>query len=322
MNLYKKEKEELIKNGKYSNYKIAKKEVYNAGYEPSDDPKDYDLLPEELDLIKRIEKSTKKKKQSFRRHAYFMSEYYDNIGLLTLSYSDTALNKTSLETKKQLLTEILKTCFEDYIGKFEISPNGRLHFHAIVGWNGFVITKDSYRDGHINQLVMNKTDLTELWYGDPVINKTTPSKRKEMEKGTPTKYGIYDLVLIPKNKKDRDKATNYSLKSLNSMESYIQKDEQIDDSIKVDDELIYAVNTSNILTARNTPYQAFKKAQDEQDREIKRKARVFNSSFYDEHKFDTKAVFRRWAEDNKDTVITDYLDLFEKDFKLVKEKDF
>ena len=314
MNLYKREKEELIKNGKYNSYKAAIKEVYAAGDLPTDDPAAYDLLPEELNLIKRINKSTKKKKQNFRRHAYFMSEYYDNIGLLTLSYSDKALNISNLETKKEQLTAILKSCFGDYIGKFEISPNGRLHFHAIVGWNGQVITRTVYRDGHVNDLVINKNDLTEQWYG---------STKKEKEKnGEPSKYGIYDLVIIPKNKKDRDKATNYSMKSLNSMESYIQKDEQIDDSIKIDDELIFAVNTSNILTARNTPYQSFKKAQDEQDKMIKRKARTFNSSFYDEHKFDTKKVFREWAEENKNTFITDYLNMFDDDFKVVKEKDF
>lgn len=310
MNLYKREKEELIKNGKFFDYKLARKEVYNAGDIPTDDPAAYDLTEEELNLIKRIEKSTKRKKQDFRRHAYFMSEYYDNIGLLTLSYSDKALDISSLESKKGALTEILKTCFEDYIGKFEISPNGRLHFHAIVGWNGLAITMPSYRDGYTNDLVISKNDLTDLWYG------------KKGKEGQPTKYGIYDLVLIPKNKKDRDKATNYSLKSLNSMESYIQKDEKIDPQNKIDDELIFAVNTSNILTARNTPYQRFKKAQDEQDREIKRKARIFDTTFYDEHKFSSKKNFREWAEMNKNTFLTDYLCLFDNDFKVVKEKDF
>ena len=93
-------------------------------------------------------------------------------------------------------------------------------------------------------------------------------------------------------------------------------------SVKVDDELIFAVNTSNILTARNTPYQAFKKAQDEQDRFIKGRARTFDYSFYDSHKFGTKKAFREWAEENKNTVLTDYITMFEDDFKIVKEKDF
>jgi len=315
MKLRKREKEELIKNGKFSDYKAARKEEYAAGNLPTDDPAAYGLTPDELNLVKRIDKSTKNKKQRFRNHAYFMSIYYDNIGLLTLTYSDKALSKSSLETKKEQLTKILKSCFEDYEGKFEISPNGRLHFHAIVGWNGTVITRTVYRDGHVNELVMNKTDLTEQWYGE--------TKRKGTEeKGNPTKYGVYDLVIIPKNEKDRDKATNYSMKSLNSMESYIQKDEQLNDGIKVDEELIFAVNTSNILVARNTPYQAFKKAQEEQDRMIKRKARAFDSSFYESHKFGTKKSFREWAENNKNTILTDYLDMFDDDFEVVKEKDF
>ena len=314
MNLYKKEKEELIKNGLFQDYKDKKKEAYKKGFVLSDDPNDLNLSELQLDLIKRLEKSTSRKKQDFRRHAYFMGKYYDNLGLLTLSYSDRALDISNLETKKQQLTSILKTCFEDYIGKFEISPNGRLHFHAIVGWNGDVKTIPSYRDNHKNDLVVNKSDLHNLWYGD------------KDENGQPTKYGIYDLVLIPDTKEDKDKSTNYSMKSLNSMESYITKDEEIDFSNLIDEELVYAVNVSNILTARNTPYQAFKKAQDSQDREIKRLCRVFETDFYDEHKFKSKKHFRQWAEDNKFTNISltpgTHIDLLGKDFKIVREEDF
>lgn len=314
MNYYKQEKAQLIKDGKYEDYKQKKKECFNAGYDISNNPTDLNLSEFELDLILRLEKSTKRKKQDFRRHAYFMGIYYDNIGLLTLSYSDRALDISNLETKKQQLTQILKKCFCDYIGKFEISPNGRLHFHAIVAWNGEVKTIPTFRENHKNDLVVNKHDLQKLWYGE------------KDSTGQPTKYGVYDLILIPDTKQDKDKATNYSMKSLNTMESYIQKDEQIDLSNLIDEELIYAVNTSNILTARNTPYQAFKKAQDKQDRELKRTCRTFDNSFYEQHKFKSKKHFREWAEANIHTNISlkpgTHKDLFGNDFKIVKETDF
>lgn len=316
MNLYKKEKSELVKSGKFQEYQKIKKDAYNEGYFLSDDPKDFNLSELELDLIKRLEKSTKRKKSDFRRHAYFMSAFYDNIGLLTLTYSDKALSLSNLETKKQQLTQILKQVFEDYIGKYEISPNGRLHFHAIVAWNGKAKTRTIYRDNHKNELVINKHDLTTLWYGEKDNNDQ------------PTKYGVYDLVLIANTKADKDKATNYAMKSLNTMESYITKDEEIslDKESLIDEELLYQVNTSNILTPRNTPYQRFKNNQDIQDREIKRLCRAFEPSFYEKNKFNGRKIFREWAMMNKETNISivpnTHRDLLGKDFKIVQANDF
>lgn len=314
MNTYKKEKSQLIRDGIYQDYIQAKKEAYLEGFVMSDDPNDYGLSELELDLLKRLEKSTKRKKSDFRRHAYFMSDYYDNIGLLTLTYSDKALTLSNLETKKQQLTTILKFCFQDYIGKYEISPAGRLHFHAIVAWYGPVKTRPVYRNNRKNEQVINKSDLQELWYGE------------DDGTGQPTRYGVYDLVLVQNTKSDKDKATNYAMKSLNTMESYIQKDEEIEHNQFVDEELVYAVNTSNIITARGTPYQSFKNAQDTQDKEIKRKARVFDTPYYEKNKWNGKKVFREWALDNKTTNIAlkkgEHIDLIGNDFKLITPNDF
>lgn len=309
MNLYKKEKSELIKEGKFQDYLEKKKDAFYHGFTLSDNPDDFGLSELELQLIRSLEKSTKRKKADFRRHTYFMSEYYDNIGLLTLTYSDRALDKSTFDTKKEQVTSTLKECFLDYIGKFEISPSGRLHFHAIVAWNGKTKTRTVYRDGHSNQLVINKNDLTDLWHGG-----------KDIE-GQPLRYGVYDLILVPDNKSDKDKATNYTLKSLNTMESYIQKDEAIDLHNVIDDELLYQVNTSNILTARGTPYQQYKNDQDEQDKLIKYRARVFDTPFYELHKYDGKKIFRDWALDNQFTNISlrvgEHTDLLGADFKLI-----
>ena len=320
MNLHKKEKAELIKNGTFNKYREKLKEQWNNNEVPTQDPSFYGVSENESRLLESLERSTKKKKADFRQHARFIAEYYDNIGLLTLGFSNRVRDSISFDWMKQLTTSTLKNCFGDYIGKFEISPNGKIHAHFIVGWNGDVVTflsnrQDDKGHWHTNTMV-KKSDLQDLWFGEGYID--------DQGKKQPTKYGIYDLVLIDKSKKETDKATNYSMKSLNTMESYIQKSEELDlspDSL-VDEELIFLVNTSNILTARNTPYQKWKKARDTQDMEIKRKARTFETDFYNDNKYNSKKVFREWAENNKDVQLTDYLRLFNDDFKIVSIDDY
>lgn len=303
-------KRELIKNGTFERFRAIKKQQYDSGFEPSQDPKDYFVDEEAMELLESLEKSTKRKKATFRKHASFMNQFYENIGLLTLTFKDAAIDLISFEWLKKNTTYVLKNCFDDYEGKFEISPNGRLHFHAIVGWNGPIETFETKQEGTL----VRKPDLQELWYGE-----TT-------EDGQPSKYGIYQLKPIRRKKDDLNASTNYTMKSLNTIEAYITKNEGIDLSELVDDSLILAVNTSNIIVARGTPYQQWNKAREEQDKMIRRKARTFNGSFYNDHKFDGRKVFREWAEREKEQNISikqgAHVDLFGKDFRLVDVKDF
>lgn len=318
MTEYELKKQELIRKGVFERFKQLKKDQWSEGFEPTEDPKYYGVDDEGMKLLNALELSTKRKKADFRQHAKFMSDFYDNLGLLTLGYSDLTRDSSSLDSKRHTVTQILRTCFDDFIGKFEISPNGKLHIHLLVAWNGkadtFIrYTQDEKGEKHTNTLV-KKFDLQDLWYGETDKN------------GQPTKYGIYDLILIDKNKHSTDKTANYTLKALNTMESYITKDEQIDIENLIDEELVLQVNHSNIITARNTPYQAWKKARNEQDRYIKKSARVFETSFYDAHKFDRKSVFREWAEENKYTNISahpgEHIDLFGDEFKLISIDDY
>lgn len=302
----------MIKNGTLSDYLQKKKEQWNNDQEPTNDPTFYNVDYETFELLESLEKSTKRKKANVRRHAYFMAEYYDNIALLTLSFSDRTLNGTTFESKRQIVRRILSECFDDYIGLFEISPNGRLHAHFIVSWNGvpetFISNRyDEQKKRWFKNTLVKKQDLQEMFYGEKDSN------------GQPTKYGIYDLVLIDtKDKNSTKKTANYTMKTLNTMESYITKDEQINFDSLIDDELVLQVNTANIIVKRNTPFQEWNKDRREQDKDIKRKARVFEPSFYDENKFNSISVFREWALKNKDIKPTDYLQLFGNDFELVQ----
>lgn len=187
----------------------------------------------------------------------------------------------------------------------------------IVGWDGDVEKFPAFKEKNgklIPITLIRKLDLQELWFGE------------KDENGQPTKYGIYELQPIIRSRDDINASTNYAMKSLNTIESYITKDEQVDLSDLVDESLIIAVNTSNIITARGTPYQAFKKARNEQDRMIRNKARTFNGSFYNIHKFDGRKVFREWAVREKEQNISvhqgEHIDLFGKDFRLVDIDDF
>lgn len=316
MNELKQKKQELVMNGTYERYLQIKKDFYNEGYSSDEIPNipaTYFVNDEELKLLIALEKSQKKTKYDFRAHAYFMSEYYDNVALLTLTFSNKAIECTKIAYKKKILTSILKSCFEDYIGKFELSRKGRIHAHLIVAWNGPIETFKAKRQENgkwITITLAKKMDLQEQWYGENNGNDQ------------PTKYGVYELEPIRKTRTDTNKAANYTLKSLNTLESYIDKTEALDDDVEIDQELLIQVNTSNIIVARNTPYQRYKRDKKEQDKLIRRKARVFESSFYDENKFNSNVVFREWAEENKNTKLTDYLNLFEDDFKIVSIEDY
>lgn len=314
------QKANLIIDGIFDDYRKKRKEQYNEGYtDINEDPEYYGITEEEKKLLDCLLKSTKNKKADYRRHAQFMNEYYDNVGLLTLSFSNEKITCSKLESKRHIVADILKECFDDYMGKLEISPNGRLHAHFIVGWNGEVETFETIRQDdngkkHKN-ILAKKPDLQNRWYGE---------KTKD---GQPQKYGIYDLVMITKNRTELNKTVNYTLKNLNSMTSYIDKEERTISPVDlVDDELIYEVNHSNIITARNTPYQYWNKARKEQDRYIRRSARVFETSFYEKNKYNGKKVFREWAEENKHTNISakpgTHIDLFGDEFKLIEIADY
>lgn len=319
MNLYKHEKAELIKNGTLGKYREMQKDAYNNGFEPSQDPADYFIFANELEktLCDRINTQTKRKKQKSRNHTDFMRKKYDNIGFLELGYSNATRDKSTLDSKKQIVCSILNECFEDYHGKPEISPNGKLHFHFIVAWNGQLTEDDifiSKRDGH-NVILVKYPKLKELWYGENKIDKDG--------KKQPSKYGIYDLVYIPNTKNDCDKITNYVLKNLNTMDSYILKDEAIDlDNIVLDDDLLFEVNNSNMIVKRDTPFQNYNKAYIEQKKFIKHQCRVFDTPFYEANKYASYKVFQDWALRNIGTNATDYCEIIPNDFKLVSVDDF
>ena len=312
-------KAELIMNGTFGAYCRMRKEAYNEGYTPSEDPKDYgfesDFFKEMCDSLLH---SKKNKKSEARKHIQFMSDFYDNIGFLTLSFADSKVASMSYEWMRKKVCSVLSECFGDFIGRPELSKKGRIHFHFIVGWNGIVATKQTRRDGHINELVMNKHDLQEQWYGE---NDGT---------GQPTKYGIFDLILISSNaeRQEKNKIGNYLMKSLYTMESYITKQDETDFTGEIDKELLLQINSSNTIVARNTPYQAWRKDKAEQDRFIKHQARVFDSAFYEQNKYDSKAIFRAWAEHNKGVLLTENgrdgkpLYLIPTDYKTVEIADY
>lgn len=297
---HKQEKIELIKNGTFNNFKKLLKEQYNNECEINWDPSFYNVNEQELEWLKQLLKNTKRKKQDFRNHIRFMATYYDNVGFLTLTWNNETINKSNLETKKQQATTILKLCFNDYIGKFEISKKGRIHAHFIVCWNGDVKTRKT--NNFKNDLVINKNDLTNGW----------------------SKYGIYDLVLVDTSSiESQNKTSNYVLKSLNTMESYIDKNEIQDKyEIELSDDLIVAVNTSNVMTKRNSDYQKWKHDNKLENKEIRSKCRTFDYSYYQQHKYDCNEYFKQWAYEHKHDKLTSYLNMFPDNYELIDARNY
>lgn len=300
-----KEKIELIKNGTFERYLDLRKLQFHEDKIPTDDPSFYNVSMEEMKWLQQLQQSTRRKKQEFRKHTRYMNDNYDNLGLLTLTYSNETINKSNFETKKHQTTKILSKCFNDYIGKFEFSTSGRIHGHFLVAWNGDVITKKT--QDYKRDLVINKSDLTELW-GNV--------------------YGIYDLILVDKNKESNETTSNYILKDLNTMESYINKAEktlQLDLN-NVDEDMIILVNTSNIIVKRNSAYQHWKKDNQEENKLIRSTCRAFDTEYYNKHKWDNNTYFKEWAIKNKNNNIAlgvgKYKAMLSEDFELISQKEY
>lgn len=309
---------DLIRSGSFGSYCRARKDAWNEGYEPNEDPVAYGLSEFEKEQCDALLHSKKNKKKESRQHIHFMSEFYDNIGFLTLSFDDRKIASMTYEWMRKKVCSVLSACFGDFVGRPELSKKGRIHFHFIVAWDGPVSTKDTARDGHINKLVMNKHDLQAEWYG---LNDGT---------GHPTKYGIYDLILLSKDasREERNKVSNYLMKSLYTMESYITKQDETEFTQQIDEELLCKINASNTIVARNTPYQAWRRDRADQDAMIKHQARVFESAFYEQNKFKSRENFRVWAEQNKGTLLTEHgrdgkpLYLIPTDYKTIAIDDY
>lgn len=327
----KQQKQQLILDNKFSDYRKAKKEWYsltkdertftteNGSHfvmELSKNPEDYGLTQEELNLCIAIDKGNKKKKRESRTHIHFMHKKYDYLGFLTLTFSDKRRNQmNNIQWIRNVMTNTLNLCFEDYIGKLEVSPNGKIHGHFIVAWNSSEEpkTRDIKRGNCTNKLVINFEKLTKNWYGTKDKN------------GQPTKYGIYDLILIKADTyKDLNKCSNYVFKTLNSMESYIDKsteeNENFEDFVNI--AFVSEVNSMNTFCKRNTPYTRWIKAYREQNKEIRDLCRVFDNTFFENNRYNGPEVFRQWADYHKNDTLKDDLKLFKKDFKLVEINDF
>ena len=293
------EKLELIKQGKYQSFLKGRKDQYNEDIEPTEDPSYYGLTLEEMPLIKAIFESDKRKKRDFRQHTRFMSEIYDNVGFLTLTWSDERIG-TSLEWKKECVTDFLGEAFEDYLGKFELSSKGRIHWHGIVAWNGEV---DELKNSQGHMVVVSVYDLR--YWSDT--------------------YGVYELRLINKTYEDLNKTTNYTMKNLNSVNAYVNKSEEILPDVEIDSELLIAVNSSNVMTKRGTPYQKWKHAYVEQIKDIRHLARVFDTHFYEAHKWEGNKPFRLWVMEQKPIYFLDReknIPLIAQDFELVNVEDY
>ncbi len=98
---------------------------------------------------------------------------------LTLTFNDTALNNTSIETKRKYVTRVLKSLNAPYIANVDYGEkNGRLHYHAIAQVES--IDFDIWTYGNIDSkkvVVPNETAIAKY------INKLTNHAIKETCKG-------------------------------------------------------------------------------------------------------------------------------------------
>lgn len=294
-------KNNLIKSGLYESFKYEKKAQWETiknndceFIEPSKDYRAYGLQDEEaLELCNRIEKSTKKKKTYARRMLNLMVQGYPFVYMVELGYSNRSRETMSYETMKRMFTRALKH-YPHYFGKVELSENGKLHFH------GFIATFEELepigqrkRKGHTSILYKDPI-LQAFWYGETEIDENGVKQ--------PSNYGIYDIVGLNTDANDtNNKASNYVLKNLNTMASYISKDaNSFSFNPFLDEDLLLKVNTSNLIVKRNSPICRYIREYDEAIKDVKAKCRVFDNTFYSKNKFGYKKNFEEWYYKHKD----------------------
>lgn len=314
-------------------YKEAKKEWYKHSQEErtytsesglswimpiSEDPTYYGLTQEELDLCEEIEQTTKKKKGTSRQHVAFMNNNYDHVIMLELGFSNARREQMhNLNWVVKVMTEILKDTFEDYLGKIEVSPKGLIHGHFIVASNEHLMTREITRNGRKQTQVLNVKGLKEYWYGDTDKN------------GQPTRYGIYDMILIEnKESWNLNTCTNYVLKTLNTIENYITKNEEetpiYEENVNLD--FVREVNARSIIVKRDTPFMKWIKDYKAENKYLKELAKAFDYYFWENNTFSSKETWRNWARQNlqKTYLMPDGTSkkLFPNGFKLIEQHTY
>lgn len=324
-------KQQCILDGKMAQYKEGVKSWYSMTKEErtytnpdtgnswllpiESDPEWYGLTEEELKLCQEIEITTKRKKGKSRQHVAFMNNNYEHVIMLELGFSNKRREQMhNLDWVVKVMTECLKDTFEDYLGKIEVSPKGLIHGHFLVATNEHLEVREITRNGRKQMQVLNVRNLKEYWYG--LTDKN----------GQPTRYGIYDMILI-QNKEtwNINTCTNYILKTLNTVENYITKNEEEAPTYaeNVDLEFVRQVNARSIITKRDTPYTRWVKDYKAENRYIKDMARTFDYYFWEAHTWASKETWREWARLNLDTTYKmpngALKRLFPKDFKLIEQ---
>lgn len=194
-------RKELIEKGKFKNYSIKRKELIDVlGYqefsELSQDEqiKLYSLNPNEIAENERIRSCKKKQRDKIKDHITFLFDTNTTLFFATFTFNDKTLKTTKRETRKRVLTRLLKN-FDDYIINIDYgTENEREHYHAILS-----IKKPN------------------IFY-----DETNHIKIDELEKYN---YGFYHLEEIRRDEIDKKRLSEYITKltfhSIKVAQSYV-----------------------------------------------------------------------------------------------------
>lgn len=146
------------------------------------------VYPNYLDELKKVRlefEKIKARRRRYNRYIKEMSESYKNLFLLSLTFSDEVMTRTSFQTRKDYVRQWLNKNSVDYFACVDYGKeNGREHYHAIVAL-------------------------------DLPLEEIEIKRRKfyRVPEQTAWKYGFYSLRRVQNSDKDRRKTTYYAFKA-------------------------------------------------------------------------------------------------------------
>lgn len=171
----------LLENGTYKNYINQRKQFFRNGVVFVDDYGQldtslFDIPKNDLIICERIRKCYKEQREKVEDHImYLFTKTNYDLYFVTFTFTDTALNETKAETRKQNIRRLL-TRTDDYILNIDYGKQtDREHYHSIVA-----VKKGTYEtrteNGHIKLSFLDNYRMGT--YDVQMIRKTDDDKKR------------------------------------------------------------------------------------------------------------------------------------------------
>ena len=147
--------------------KIEKCENYIDRY--NEELKNYSA--EEIEEAERVNYASYKRTKRLNDRIMYLLQF-ENALFLTLTFTDSVLNSTSEQTRREYVRKFLKTQCKYYVANIDYGKEkGREHYHAVVVPNSDMVDGKPYRDK------IGNIDFKRVWFKSNENDFVNSSKR-------------------------------------------------------------------------------------------------------------------------------------------------